>query len=237
MQYLMIPLEDHADYGFGATADAFHRAALDLEKQQDKKFFFEHLPENFLLRHSVELFLKSGIVVIHRTLKLPFAGQSANSSPMVRIEDEWTPFHRVHSVADLYGYWKGLIREHEVVLATLCEHGCDWKVPSELDSWIEAIEKTDPNSTYYRYPLNRDKDLDKKKSPFKEVAAENLFPRDLPKGKFVKALIIENQDKEFVRAYSFDDSTEKEATAALLSAAEILSNFHAMMRIELTHGW
>jgi len=78
---------------------------------------------------------------------------------------------------------------------------------------------------------------DKKKSPFKEVAQEDLFPKDLPEGKYIKAFLVENAKGDVVNAYMLDDNTEKEATDALLKAADTLNNYHAMMRIELTEGW
>jgi hypothetical protein len=48
---------------------------------------------------------------------------------------------------------------------------------------------------------------------------------------------VENEAREFVRAYVLDEDVEKEATDALLKAADTFNNYHAMMRIELTGGW
>jgi hypothetical protein len=60
MNYLMMP-DQHYDVGFGAVAEAFFCTAHGLdEKERAKTFFFERLPQNFLLRHAIELFLKSG---------------------------------------------------------------------------------------------------------------------------------------------------------------------------------
>jgi len=236
MQYIMAPLEHHYDYGFGATGEAFLRAAVTLSKQEGPKLFLEHLPQNFLLRHAIELFLKSGIVIIHRKLKLPFGGRSHTSMPMVHVAGEWKPFYRVHSVAELYEHWKALITENAAKLKSFCKYNADWTVPPELDAWIVTIEKTDPQSTYYRYPTTRDAEGDKKKSSFKEKTLEQLFPPDRPEEQKVRALVVENEAGEFVRAYALDESTDRESTDAL-SAAELLSNFHAMMRIEITGGW
>jgi len=62
MHYLMAPLEEHYDSGFGAVGDAFHRAAKALEKENaGPRFAWNHLPQICLYRHAVELFLKSGI--------------------------------------------------------------------------------------------------------------------------------------------------------------------------------
>lgn len=237
MQYLMAPLEEHYDGGFGATAEVFFRAAEVLSKQKGPHVFFEHLPHNFLLRHAIELFLKSGIVIIHRKLKLPFGPEPSTSHPMVQVEDEWKPFHKVHSIADLYAHWKTIITTHEGRLQTLCRHEAPWSVPEGLDIWIGTIEKADPGSTYYRYPVTRDPEADKKKSLFKEVPVEELLPENRPKDRWIRALAVQNEAGEIVRAFSLDYPAEKETTEHLVAAANTLNNYHAMMRIELTGGW
>jgi hypothetical protein len=60
---------------------------------------------------------------------------------------------------------------------------------------------------------------------------------DLPEANRVRALVLKNQDGEFVRAFALDDSAEKTATESLFKAADVLNEFHAMMRFELTGGW
>ncbi len=237
MHYLMLPLEQHYDDGFGATAEAFLEAAATLRKAESKTVFFEHLPQSYLLRHAVELFLKSGIIIIHRRLKIPFDTQPSTSQPRVLTPEGWKPIYRVHSIGDLYGHWKSIVTRNAQTLQALCKHKPDWTVPAELDHWIDTIEKTDPDSTYYRYPITRDPAADKNKSSFKEVPVDNLFPADMPEDKRVRALVIKNEEGEFVRAFALDESTDQTAMAALTKAAEELNNWHAMMRIELTGGW
>ena len=232
----MMPLDRHYDYGFGATGDAFFEAAKILEKDAKPTLFLDALPRGFLLRHALELFLKSGIVVIHRRLKLPFDNDPSDSAPRILVETEWIPFFRVHGIANLYEYWKSLILQHGDTLVALTKRKPDLAIPSGLDEAIALIQKTDPQGTYYRYPANRDPNEDKLKSPFKEVTREQLFPPDLPKDKKVRALVIENEDHEFVRAFVLDDTTEKEALQALFATTEWFSGFHAMTRIELTGG-
>lgn len=59
--------------GFGAIGEAFKDGADDLVASEAKpKRSLAHLPTNFLYRQSVELYLTSMIVVIHRRLRLPF---------------------------------------------------------------------------------------------------------------------------------------------------------------------
>jgi hypothetical protein len=53
------------------------------------------------------------------------------------------------------------------------------------------------------------------------------------------ALVIENANGEFVRAYMNEKGSEpdKEYMSALDSMSEMLFNYHAMMRFELTGGF
>ena len=236
MNYMMMPLDRHYDHGFGATGDAFFEAAKTLEKEAKPTLFLDALPKGFLLRHALELFLKSAIVVIHRRLKLPYDDQPFNSSPRVLVGTQWIPLFRVHSIAKLYAYWRSLVVQHADALVNLTKHKPDLAIPEGLDDAIAFIEKTDPEGTYYRYPANRDPSEDKLKSPFKEVSQEQLFPADLAEGKKITALIMENQDNEFVRAFVLDDTTEKDALAALFKTTEWFSGFHFMTRLELTGG-
>jgi hypothetical protein len=70
---------------------------------------------------------------------------------------------------------------------------------------------------------------------FKEVSVESLFPAK--EGKNVKALVVENRKGEIVRAFKLDNSTDRKIQEAASEAAQILSNFDAMFRFELTDGW
>lgn len=237
MQYLMAPLDAHYDNGFGAIAEAFLRAAEDLTKREDPKTFFEHLPEGFLLRHAIELYLKSGIIIMHRRLRLPFGPDANTPEPMLQAGGDWKPLYKSHGIADLYGYWKSLITTHEVQLRGLCKFPADWSIPKELDDWMGLINKADPRSTYFRYPISHDPAIDKMKSPYKVTPVEGLFPADLPEGKKVHALIVKDEDDQLVQAYVLDESTNRDVLDALWKGARMLGDFHAMMRFELTGGW
>ena len=51
MFFMFMPLEEHYDSGFGATADAFKLAAdaLDAQTTDNPTAFWNHLPLNFLI--------------------------------------------------------------------------------------------------------------------------------------------------------------------------------------------
>lgn len=240
MQYIMAPLEEHYDDGFGAVGEAFEEAAAILAKASGgQRIFWNHMPEIFLLRHAIELFLKSGIIIMHRKLKIPYGSEPHSSAkPMLLTSTgTWTSLFRTHAILELYAYWKKLITENKEELTTRTTHKPDMSVPKELDGWIDRLGAADPTSDYFRYPISKNADADKEKSPFKEVPLESLFPSESNEKEKVMALVIKNADDEWVRAFKHDESTHKDVAEAALKAAQELNGFHAMMRIELTSGW
>ncbi len=171
----MAPLEEHYDGGFGAMAIAFRQAALVLSKTSKPNTFLDHLPLSYLLRHCVELYLKSGIVILHRRFKLSFGEEPWNGMPMVLSGTEWKPFQKVHSVATLFGHWENLITPNAVAIQDACQNKPDWTVPGELREWIKIIEGADKTSTFYRYPSTEDSKENDKKSSFKEIPVQEIF--------------------------------------------------------------
>jgi len=87
----------------------------------------------------------------------------------------------------------------------------------------------------FRYPVSKNPVGDKAKSPFKEVAPQSLFAADSTE--YVKALVLKNAKGEVVKTFKYDKTTSKAVTEAARGAAEMLSNFHFMMRVELAGGW
>lgn len=238
MNYMMAPLGEHYDDGFGAVGDAFHHAAGILAKASDESpILLEDLPEIFLLRHAIELFLKSGIIIVHRKLRLPYGPQPYSSATpfLLTVSGNWKMLYRTHDIADLYWYWKKVITENESALLAIMKHKPDMTLPKELDEWIDAIGVVDPNSDYFRYPVSTNSVADKQKSPFKEVATI-VIPSD-PDAERVHALLVKDKDDNIVKIFMHDSSTDRELIQAARRAAEMLSNFHAMTRFEITGGW
>jgi len=239
MQYLMAPLEEHYDDGFGAVGEAFRLAAERLAKANDaERIFWDDLPVIFLLRHAVELFLKSGIIIMHRIMKLAYDSEPHSSAKPLLLTSSglWKPLFKTHDLPELYWYWKRLISEHKESLTVLTKYKPDMSVPPELDNWIDVIGTADPNSDYFRYPVSKNRTADKEKSSFKEVAVESLFPSEKSSEK-VRALVTKDGEGNWVRAFKHDASTNKNIEEAAWKASKMLSDFHAMMRIELTAGW
>lgn len=237
MHYMLMPLHKHFDSGFGATAEAFKKAAEKLAPDGDvSRAFVEHLPVSFLYRHATELFLKSGIVIFHRRLKLPFGTEPHNSEPMVSTAKGWKPFHTVHRIALLYSYWRELFATHRDFLSQ--NTGTAWDFPLELDGWIATIDKSDPGSTFFRYPMTKDKAGDEQKSGFKEATHEDIVAQiQRPNRKPLKAFIVEDENDEFVTAYYLDDESGSQIEVALRKTAGLLSAVHFALRVELAGGF
>lgn len=122
--YMMAPLAEHYDDGFGAVADAFRDAAIKLrEGSGSKPFQWEHLPETYLLRHAIELYLKSGIIIVHRRLRMPYGPEPHTGSPMLLAPDyRWEPLYNTHDLVRLFWYWKKLITETKEGLQPSCQY-------------------------------------------------------------------------------------------------------------------
>lgn len=239
MNYLLMPLDSHYDSGFGAIATSFRDAALKLKEAVPNPAFFDHLPQSFLLRHAVELYFKSEIIIIHRRLKLPYDAEPFTGTPMIFTGQEWKLMHRVHNIGLLYKYWKMLINPRLDELRKICKHKPDWTITEGADDWVKLIDGVDPKSTYSRYPSMRDAKEDQDKSPFKEMTEEATFAKNAPKDRFTMALIVQNQHGEFVRGYASEKGIVHDTIymQALEQLCDMLSNYHAMMRHELTGGY
>ena len=241
MNYLLTPLHSHYDLGFGATGNAFKMAADYLESSPDAKknnLFSAHLPTNFLYRHAIELHLKSAIVIFHKRLKLPYGDQPSTAEPMVRVAGKWLPFNRVHGIAELWKYVRELFSEYAEWL-----HGntkCDWTFSDGEEKHVQLIHDGDPRSTFFRYPTTKNLAADVDKSAMQEFTPkdlEELFTRPKEDQKKVFAMIVEDDDKELVRGYMFDDETGRELSAALRAFSTTCDNLHAALRMEMCGGW
>src|SRR5205823_9071404 len=146
--YMFTPLGEHYDDGFGAVADAFRDAATKLrEANGDKVFQWEHLPEAYLLRHAIELYLKSGILIVHRKLRIPYgSGPYTSPQPMLLTSSgKWEPLYNTHDLVRLFWYWKKLTTENKDKLATALEVPLEgMAVPEELGRWIGKVGGIDP---------------------------------------------------------------------------------------------
>jgi hypothetical protein len=237
-EHMFMPLDRHFDDGFGAVGEAFKDAADRLvaaNAEADLRFVNGHLPINFLYRHSIELFLKSMILVVHRRLRLPSRGGPHEPNPKIPVDGKWKEIHQVHGISDLYDFFKSLVQTHGAALRQIAR--TDWSaVPSELDAWIVTIDAADSGSTFFRYPTTKNKTGDLEKSSFKEMTPEDIIAQVRASGRPAKAFLLVDDGDNVVEAYGLDHEPLTELREALTKAVELLSGAHFGMRAELANG-
>ncbi|MGE5514228.1 MAG: hypothetical protein ACM31D_00245 [Bacteroidota bacterium] len=230
-EYLLMPLDAHFDYGFGMTAEAYKDAADKLA--EERRGMHGHLPIRFLLRHAIELYLKSGILIFHRKLHLPY-GIGGESEPMVRTDKGWKSLKTIHSIKLLHAYWDDLFKEHADYLAANTR--TDWSMPDNLPNLVNLIDGNDPGSTFYRYPTTSDPQKDKKKSSSQRVPLEKLLEKMASGKGTVKSMLLIDQNEEIVDSFQLNTDDDAKVGDALVRVADFLSCAHAAMRNELAGG-
>jgi hypothetical protein len=237
VNYPFKSFERHFDYGFGGYADAFKRAADELvAKKKDGDIFLNmHLPINYLYRHSIELYLKSFITILHKRLRLPFGPHNFDSTPYIFINKEWIPIYRVHSISDLYAYYKIILTKQRSEIIALAN--TDWTdLPLEFDSQIAIIGYHDEKSTFLRYPALENRNYEKEKSSFQESTIPELFQRLAPGNEYTKAFISVDESDNIVDVYQLENEPLEQLTNALSTVALLFEGAHLGMRIELADG-
>lgn len=237
MKYVLMPLDQHFDGGLGATGEAFEEAAETLtQAQKIKGISHAHLPINFLYRHSVELFLKSIIVVVHRALHIRYGDEPDDGPAFVNDNGKWKAITSVHSTAVLYTYVRDVLREQEAELKIRCR--TDWQDwPDDFDSAIDTIDKADRTSTFFRYPNERRPEEDQSKSSWKRRDAEALHDQLGGSEKPLKMFLLVDQDDSIEQAFQYDDEPLAELSTLLAYAAKTLSGVHFGLRAELANGY
>lgn len=237
MNYLLTPLEQHYDRGFGAMANSFVGAADVLcgPGQQTQTFLNSHLPICFLYRHAIELFLKSAIVILHKRLKLPYGPHGIDGEPHVPSGATWKSIRSVHETDPLYSRLKALFADHKTELASISKIA--WEFSAEHDEQMREISTMDSSGTFFRYPMTKHSPRDHLKSTNKESTFQDIVTGMGAGQPAQKAFLVVNENKEVVRAFRHDDSSAQAMLETLQKAAKTFYGCHAAMRGELTGGW
>jgi hypothetical protein len=235
--YMLMPLDQHYDGGLGATGDAFEEAADKLvECSEGQRLDNAHLPISFLYRHAIELFLKSMIVVLHRSLSIPDGSEPSEGPPFIPRNGKWKPMNREHGLLVLWNHVVELLGNHESELKKRCR--TDWQdYPDELGRAIEMIDKADPSSTFFRYTDDRKPDADHEKSSWKEYDIAEIFSKMGPEHEPAKAFLLLGADESIQHAYQYDSAAMVELSKALRDTAKLLSGAHSGLRVELAGGF
>ena len=239
MIYSYTGIETHLDFGFGVTAEAYFeraKALKDIDKDALSATQQLHLPPMFLARHSIELYLKSLIIIFHKKLKIDYGEERFDSlKPVICINDKWKPLFTLHWIDELYSYWLNhLLIPNQDKLYQIAPRG-DWREVAKIHELFNYISKYDKDSSYFRYPITKNTQRDHEKYTMREVDPRKFFggdteDKDEPK-KVILAII--NDDREIVSAYEKNDDVLSDLLDNLLEVADFLHNTHFMSRMTL----
>lgn len=222
--YLFAPLDRHYDKGFGAMGDSFQDAAILLKNQHSRGDLNGHLPICYLFRHSIELFFKGAIIIVHQGLRIPYGEEPCTSMPKIPDGKKLTSIYAIHDINKLYNYLSGLVLEKKAELLGSSEFPLEFD--DDFESKIKRLTEIDPLSSYFRYPTNKITTFENEKSAFKETSVEAvmaLAKKNNEPMKTIKAMLAPGQDTQI---FIHDDSFTEEAMNLLSEVAEYISTYH-----------
>ncbi|WP_276661716.1 hypothetical protein [Syntrophomonas wolfei] len=236
MKYYLMPLHTHPDHGYGMMGTTYRDAADNItDTKQYKKDWYSALPVCYLRRHSIELYLKSGIILFHKKFEINFENDSYDSEPKVRMSNgKWELLRKIHNIGVLYDRVNELINSQMEFLTKNTK--CIWKFDDNFMKWINIVNGYDSGSDYFRYPVTRDENRDKRKNAFKENTIEGMQD-EIASGKGGMVFVLQNSKGEITSLYNHDSSKIDTIYHALENASNQLAGFHAMVRTELFDGF
>ncbi|WP_047605165.1 hypothetical protein [Pseudomonas putida] len=230
MNYLITPPNLHYDGGLGITACIFSHAA-DALKEADNAMI-DTLPICYLQRHSIELFLKSFIVILHKKYNISYGEGFSLEKPAIKTHSKWVPLSSTHNLSDLFHYFKEIF---DSVSATLPSR-TDWTIAPDIEDKIKLISGSDPKSTYFRYPESTTPAQDAKKSGIQTEDLSTIFAKINDSNEPAKCTLLVDENYNVIEAYNLKSSPIPNTIFALNYLGEFFYNLHAAFRIEITRG-
>lgn len=221
--YLFAPLDKHFDNGFGAVADSFFDAAVSLKEQHNRAMLYGHLPICYLFRHSIELFLKGSIIIVHRGLKIPYGTEPYTAEPKIPTETgKLKSIYNVHDIDLLYEYLSKLL---------------DWFFDEGTSEKLKRLKEIDSSSSYFRYPTDKKTGtFEKDKSAFKQTTLEAVISEATKEQEPIKTTKVVQMFGESPQIFVHDDSFTAEIMDTLHEVAEEVSACHFRLMNELAGG-
>jgi len=247
MQYLLSGIELHPDKGFGITADAYYKSAEHLRTNHFENYDSTQqaeMPQSFLYRHAIELYLKSLIIIFHKELKIKYGTVPFDSEePEIFGNNQWRKLYTCHFIDELYFYWlNNLLLPNIKLLQSSAPHG-DWQENLEIKNLLKVICAYDQDSSYFRYPITKNSSLDSKKYTMQKFKATNLenFIKEIQEqkrnssGGSITMLLVDDEDN-IVNAFKREENVLTEVRDALREVAYYLHCIHIMTRVTLCQG-
>lgn len=225
--YLFKPLEKHYDKGFGAVADSFENAAAALKEQYNRGQLNGHLPICYLYRHSIELFLKGSIIIVHQGLNIPYGAEPCTSEPKIPedgVNGKLISIFRIHNIKVLYKYLSNRLAEKKNELEDVF---FSWDFSEDFGQKIERLEEIDSSSAYFRYPTDKKTPTyEKEKSAFQETTVEDVMALAIKNQEPMKSMKVVSLIGRDTQIFVHDDSFTEEAMNLLAEIADEISNCH-----------
>ncbi len=229
MKEYFLPFTEHNDFGFGIIAGAYKDASEILYKNKNNdRYWYSNFPINFLRRHSIELYLKSIIVLFSKRLCLVEDAATIDDFVFERPNGKLEMIKKSHDLELMYNYTEFLINNNISKLEEL--HMEDWTFPKQLGEYIRKLSGYDYKSDYFRYPMSRDASRDSKKDVFKEMSYDELIREaKSPKGKLF--MLFEDENGNISKM--FNNVDEDNFSELLLYILENLFCYQAQIRYTL----
>lgn len=232
--YLFAPIDKHFDKGFGAVADSFQDAAMVLKETYNRGRLNGHLPICYLFRHSIELFLKGSILIVHQGLKIPYGTEPCTCEPKLPIDGKLKSIYAIHDIDLLYKYLSNLMAENKIELYEVTR--TNWEFENDLGSKFERLKEIDPSSAYFRYPIEKSAVFEKQKSAFQESAIEDVMAMAIKNQEPMKSMKVIALMGQETQIFVHDDSFTEDAMNLLADVSEKISTCHFALMNELGGG-
>ena len=247
MNYIMTGIELHPDNGFGITADSYYKSAEHLMNNHYEHYSVTQqaeMPQNFLFRHSIELYLKSLIIIFHKKLEIDYGTVPFDSNePEIFTDGKWKKLYTCHFIDTLYEYWlSNLLTPNIEKLNKVAPKG-DWKEYEKISDLFPIVCKFDRDSSYFRYPITKNSSLDNKKFTMQKFKAGNLtdFMKEIQDGKSkskdggITMVMVDDEDN-ILNAFNNSKDVLPDVRDSLKEIAYYFNCIHVMTRVTLCGG-
>lgn len=247
MKYLMIGIELHPDKGFGVTADSYYESAEHLMTNHFEDYDITQqaeMPQNFLFRHSIELYLKSLIIIFHRKLRINYGTVPFDSEePEIFSDGQWRKLYNSHFLDKLYNYWlNDLLIPNIDTLKKIASKG-DWQETKKITALFPIICKYDKDSSYFRYPITKNGLLDNEKYTIQKIKSksidgimEEIKDQETAENKETLTVLLLDDDDNVVDSFKYNKYILTDVRDALKEVASYFNCIHIMTRMTLCDG-
>lgn len=247
MNYILTGIELHPDLGFGITAVSYYHSAEHLMNNHFENYDVTQqaeMPQNFLFRHSIELYLKSLIIIFHKKLKINYGNVDFESNePEALVDEKWKKLYTCHYIDKLYEYWlNNLLLPNIENLKKLAPKG-DWEEYEKVTELFKIISKYDQDSSYFRYPITKNSALDVEKNTMQKFKAKgNLedYIKEITEKKGKKkgriTMLLVDEKDNITEVFHKEENILPDVRNALYEVATYFCGFHTMVRVTLCGG-